>query len=104
MSPRGPRTTRSWPRSSDRISRRWTLEQVSARLHRRAARDLVVPAAAPEDALRSRELYPGRPEPVEVVESHISWVFLAGERAYKLRKPVVFPFLDYGTAERRRAL
>jgi aminoglycoside phosphotransferase family enzyme/predicted kinase len=39
-----------------------------------------------------------------VVESHISWVFLAGDRAYKLRKPVVFPFLDYGTAERRRAM
>ena len=35
-------------------------------------------------------------------ETHISWVFLAGDRAFKLRKPVVFPFLDYGTAERRR--
>lgn len=54
--------------------------------------------------MRSPELYPGRPESVEVVESHISWVFLAGDRAYKLRKPVVFPFLDYGTAERRREL
>ena len=29
---------------------------------------------------------------------------MAGDRAYKLRKPVVFPFLDYGTAERRRAM
>jgi uncharacterized protein len=54
--------------------------------------------------MRSPELYPDRPEAVEVVESHISWVFLAGDRAYKLRKPVVFPFLDYGTAERRRAM
>jgi len=54
--------------------------------------------------MRWPELYPGRPEPVEVVESHISWVFLAGDRAYKLRKPVVFPFLDYGSAERRREL
>lgn len=54
--------------------------------------------------MRSPDLYPGRPEVVEIVESHISWVFLAGDRAYKLRKPVVFPFLDYGTAERRRAL
>jgi aminoglycoside phosphotransferase family enzyme/predicted kinase len=51
--------------------------------------------------MRSPELYPGHPEAVQVVESHISWVFLAGDRAYKLRKPVVFPFLDYGTAERR---
>lgn len=54
--------------------------------------------------MRSPELYPGPPDVVEVVESHISWVFLAGKRAYKLRKPVVFPFLDYGTAERRREM
>jgi hypothetical protein len=54
--------------------------------------------------MRSPSFYPGRPASVEVVESHISWVFLAGDRAYKLRKPVVFPFLDYGTAERRREL
>ena len=39
---------------------------------------------------------------LEVVETHISWVFLTAERAYKLRKPVVMPFLDYSTPERRR--
>ena len=54
--------------------------------------------------MRSPGFYPGAPESVEIAESHISWVFLAGDRAYKLRKPVVFPFLDYGTAERRREL
>ena len=59
-------------------------------------------ASAPEEALRSAALYPHCPGSVEVVETHISWVFLAGDRAFKLRKPVVFPFLDYGTAERRR--
>lgn len=52
--------------------------------------------------MRSPDFYPGRPEAVELVESHVSWVFLVGERAYKLRKPVIFPFLDYGSAERRR--
>jgi uncharacterized protein len=52
--------------------------------------------------MRSPDFYPGRPETVELVESHVSWVFLVGERAYKLRKPVIFPFLDYGSAERRR--
>jgi aminoglycoside phosphotransferase family enzyme len=36
----------------------------------------------------------------DVLETHISWVFLAGERAYKLTKPVVLPFLDSGTAAR----
>ena len=58
----------------------------------------------PQDAMRAPAFYPDRPARVEVVESHISWVFLVGDRAYKLRKPVVFPFLDYGTAERRRAM
>jgi aminoglycoside phosphotransferase family enzyme/predicted kinase len=61
-----------------------------------------VGALAPEEALRSAAFYPHRPETVEVVETHISWVFLAGDRVFKLRKPVVFPFLDYGTPERRR--
>jgi uncharacterized protein len=37
-------------------------------------------------------------------ETHISWVLLAGEAAYKLKTPVRFAFVDYGTLERRRAL
>ncbi len=56
----------------------------------------------PQDALRSPSAYPEAPGSIEMVETHASWVFLAGKRAYKLRKPVVFPFLDYGSAERRR--
>jgi len=40
----------------------------------------------------------------DVRETHISWVFLSGARAYKVKKPVVLPFLDYGTAERRRRM
>jgi uncharacterized protein len=53
-------------------------------------------------AMAEPGFYPRAPDPVEVRETHISWVFLAGELAYKLRKAVVFPFLDYGTPERRR--
>ncbi|MEO6859517.1 MAG: AAA family ATPase [Solirubrobacteraceae bacterium] len=37
-------------------------------------------------------------------ETHISWVFLVGDRAYKLKKPLVLPFVDYGTATRRREM
>ena len=48
--------------------------------------------------------YPQRPDVVEVRETHISWVFLAGDRAYKLKKPVTLPFVDYGTPDRRRAM
>jgi len=38
---------------------------------------------------------------VELRETHISWVFLVGDRAYKLKKPLVLPFLDYGSPARR---
>ncbi|MHB1568266.1 MAG: bifunctional aminoglycoside phosphotransferase/ATP-binding protein [Solirubrobacteraceae bacterium] len=41
---------------------------------------------------------------MEVRETHISWVFLAGDRAYKLKKPIVLEFVDYGTAARRRRM
>ena len=30
-------------------------------------------------------------------ETHMSWVFLAGDRVYKLKKPVRFPYLDFST-------
>jgi len=40
----------------------------------------------------------------EVRETHISWVFLTGERAFKVKKPVVLPFLDYSTPARRRSM
>jgi aminoglycoside phosphotransferase family enzyme/predicted kinase len=56
------------------------------------------------EALRSPASYPHRPADVEVRETHVSWVFLAGEFAYKLKKPVVLDFLDYSTPERRRAM
>ena len=34
-------------------------------------------------------------------ETHISWVILCGEYAYKLKKPVNFGFLDFSTLEQR---
>ena len=54
-------------------------------------------------ALLDPRRYPHLPGRVELRETHISWVFLAGEKAYKVKKPVRFPFLDYGTLARRRA-
>ncbi len=48
--------------------------------------------------------YPHRPERVELRETHTSWVFLAADLAYKVKKPVIMPFLDYGSVERRRAM
>jgi len=55
-------------------------------------------------AMARPDFYRDRPDRVDVCETHISWVFLAGDRAYKLKKPLVLPFLDYGTPERRREM
>jgi uncharacterized protein len=65
-------------------------------------------AAADPDEIRTvlarPDFYPSRPSQVAVCETHISWVFLAGDRAYKLKKPLVLPFVDYRTPERRREM
>ena len=39
---------------------------------------------------------------LEVVETHMSWVFLTERHAFKLKKPVHLPYVDYRTLERRR--
>lgn len=52
--------------------------------------------------LRSPGAYPFPLAAVEVIETHMSWVFLAGERVYKLKKPVRYAFLDFSTVEARR--
>lgn len=62
-------------------------------------------ALTPEDVVAAIGRRAGDAEvgsQIEVRETHVSWVFLAGDRAYKLKKPVVLPFLDYGTADQRR--
>jgi len=37
-----------------------------------------------------------------LIETHISWVLLAGEHAFKLKKPLHLPFVDYSTLALRR--
>ena len=53
-------------------------------------------------ALRDPACYPHPVAEVEVVETHISWVLLAGAYAYKLKKPVRLAFLDFSTLAARR--
>jgi uncharacterized protein len=53
--------------------------------------------------LRRSESYGAETGAVEVIETHASRVFLAGERAYKLKRAVTYPYLDFSTSERRRA-
>ena len=46
--------------------------------------------------------YPHRPATVEVVETHMSVVFLAGDRVYKMKKPIRLSFVDFTALEARR--
>jgi uncharacterized protein len=47
----------------------------------------------------------GQPnEPVQHLETHAAHVFLCGNRAYKVKKPVTLPYLDFSSREKRRAV
>ncbi len=48
------------------------------------------------------DFYPHHPETVELVQTHISYVFIAGDYVYKVKKPVNFGFLDFTTLEKRK--
>lgn len=62
-------------------------------------------ASGPHDlisALLNPSVWPDRPERVELIETHVSWVFLTREFAWKIKKPVQFDFLDFSTLEQRK--
>lgn len=46
--------------------------------------------------------YPDHPDRVDAIETHMSRVFLVGDRVYKLKKPIHLSFLDYSTLDSRR--
>jgi aminoglycoside phosphotransferase family enzyme/predicted kinase len=48
--------------------------------------------------------YPHPTGTIKLVETHISWVFLTGPFAYKVKKPVNLGFLDFTSPDRRREL
>src|SRR6266478_10248435 len=54
------------------------------------------------DFLSRPSSYGGAVERVDIIETHASLVFLAGDRAYKLKRAVKYSYLDFSTAERRR--
>jgi hypothetical protein len=41
-------------------------------------------------------------QPVEQITTHAALIFLVGERAYKMKRPVRYSFLDFSTAAKRR--
>jgi uncharacterized protein len=65
-------------------------------------KDVMLLAERLSDLLRP-EAFSHTARNIRLIETHISWVILAGDFAYKLRKPVNFGFLDFSTLEQRRA-
>jgi len=53
-------------------------------------------------ALLSPRAYPHPVRRVELIETHVSWVLLTGEFAYKIKRPVLYTFVDQRSLERRR--
>ena len=53
------------------------------------------------EALLKPEAYPDRPQCIELVQTQMSFIFLAGEYVYKVKKPVNLGYLDYTTLEKR---
>lgn len=52
--------------------------------------------------LRRPRSYPKGARRVDVVETHMSWVFLTATHAYKLKKPVAYENLDFRTLAARK--
>lgn len=53
-------------------------------------------------ALLDPARYPHPVDDIRLIETHISWVFLAGAFAYKIKKPIDLGFLDFSTLEKRK--
>lgn len=54
------------------------------------------------EALKDPQAYPHQTTGIDVVETHISVIFLTGTYAYKIKKPVDLGFLDFSTLEKRK--
>lgn len=52
-------------------------------------------------ALKEPRAYPEPPGDITTVQTHMSWVFLTAQNAYKLKKPVRQDYLDFSTLSAR---
>jgi uncharacterized protein len=52
--------------------------------------------------LFAADAYPHKTESIRLIETHISWVLLTGQYAYKIKKSVNFGFLDFSSLDKRR--
>ncbi len=54
------------------------------------------------NSIVEKRSFPGKSESSELVETHISWIILAEDFAYKIKRPVKLSFLDFSTLENRK--
>ena len=54
------------------------------------------------DAMKNPDFYPHHPAAVECIQTHISYVFIAGDFVYKIKKPLKFDFLDFTSLAQRK--
>ncbi|MFN7122179.1 MAG: AAA family ATPase [Hydrogenophaga sp.] len=64
---------------------------------------MTAPASELITALLEPACYPHPVQRVELRETHGAWVLLAGDQAWKIKKPVRLPFMDFSTLALRRA-
>ena len=53
-------------------------------------------------SLMKPDAYPEEVSSVELIQTHVSYIFLTDQHAYKIKKPVDFGFLNFSTIDRRR--
>ena len=54
------------------------------------------------ESLKNPIAYPVQTRTVELIQTHVSWLFLTDTHVFKLKKPVNFGFLDFSTLDLRR--
>ncbi len=54
------------------------------------------------EAMKKPDTYDEPVNHIDMIQTHISWVFLTGKYAYKIKKPVDFGFLDFSTLDKRK--
>ncbi|MEM5871408.1 MAG: phosphotransferase [Candidatus Aenigmatarchaeota archaeon] len=56
------------------------------------------------EAMKNPKTYDEKISDIRMIQTHISWVFLTGKFAYKIKKPVDFGFLDFSSLEKRKRM
>lgn len=54
------------------------------------------------EQLKKPASFPYKAKKVDFIETHISWIYIAEDYVYKVKRPVEFSFLDFSTLDKRK--